>query len=236
MAGGWLRLALILVALGGTLAALSPASAQTPGRTVTVIAEGEARGEPDIAFLNAGVEANGATPREALARVNDQMQAVLAALQRAGIAGEDIQTSGLNIFTMTGPPERTPAGPPVVLGYRASNFVSVTVRDLSRVETLIDALVEAGITNLGGLRFGVSDTTALHQRALADAVLQARPLAEAAARAAGLAVGEVESIEELSGFGGPAPEAALSGRGGAPVEPGMLTLGVRVQVTFRVAG
>jgi uncharacterized protein YggE len=38
---------------------------------VTVIAAGEASAEPDMAILTTGVEASGATPREALARVNE---------------------------------------------------------------------------------------------------------------------------------------------------------------------
>ena len=243
MRSRWFRLLLALAGAGAATLMLSPASAQplgqVQGRTITVIAEGEARAEPDIGFLNAGVEADGATPREALSRVDDQMRAVLAALARAGVAREDIQTSGLNVFSITGPPERSgPGAPPQVVGYRASNSVNITVRDLTRIEAIIDAIVEAGITNLGGISFGVRDTLALHRSALTDAMQQARPLAEAVAQTVGLTLGEVESVEEISGVGGPVPAAQFGGARSAagPVAPGALTLQVRVQVTFRVAG
>jgi uncharacterized protein YggE len=219
---------------------VSPAAAQQPpGRTVAVISDGEARAEPDIAFLNAGVQADGATAREAMTAANRQMETVIAALQAVGIAREDIQTSGLNVFPVyenERPPTPAPAdsGPREPTGFRASNSADVTIRDLTQVEAVLEALLNAGITNLGGLRFGVSDTGAMHAQALAEAVRAARPLAEASAQAAGLTLGAVETVEELSDFSGPTPVAQSAARGGA-VETGTLTLRVRVRVTFQVA-
>jgi uncharacterized protein YggE len=231
----WRLAALAAVALAA-LAAVSPAAAQERGRVIAVIADGQARAEPDVAILNAGVQADGQTAREALDGANGQMQNVLAALQGLGIAQEDIQTSGVNLFTLTAPEKPGPGGLPEVIGYRASNNVTVTIRDLSRVDAVLDAVVGAGANNLGGLHFTVSDTAAMHERALADAVGQARPLAEAIAKAAGLPLGEIESVEELSTFGGPIPAAAGKGAGLSTVEPGTLTFQVQVRVTFRVAG
>jgi uncharacterized protein YggE len=233
----------VLTALG---AGVRRAQAQTPPeRSVTVQADGEARAEPDIAFLNAGVEATAPTPREALAQVNTQVQQVTATLRRLGVADADIQTSGINLYAITAPdrPAVVAAGPggptgpgtPQVVGYHASNSVSVTLRDLARVDAMLDGLLEAGITNLNGLRFGIRDTRALHERALANAVEQARPLAEAAARAAGLTVGEVTAIVEESSGGVTSDIASPAfDRSGGAVEVGSLTLRVRVKVTFRL--
>lgn len=238
------RLVLGVIALaagvGGVLAVSLPAGAQTPsGRMVTVVADGEARSEPDVAFLNAGVQAEGETAGEALNKANAQIQQVTAALRAAGIAEADIQTSGLNVFSVTGPPGPGNTMLPPVLGYRASNNLSVAVRNLANVNAVLDAVIAAGITNLNGVQFGIQDTTALQQRALANAVQQARPLAQAAAQAAGLTLGEIESVTELPDFAAsPAPQAAAFGRGAgdSAVSGGTLTVRVRVQVSFRVAG
>ena len=239
-----LRVAVAAAAIGGALGMAASAAAQpAPSGTITVVAEGEVEAEPDIAFLNTGVQADAPTPREALTRANDQMERVIGALLAAGIPEEDIQTSGFNVFPLNDPREPVgpvPAGPvppgrPQEQTYRAINTVNVTLRDLSRVDALLDALLEAGITNIGGLRFGVQDTAALHAQALAEAVRGARPLAQAAAQAAGLTLGEIDSISETFGGGGPVGEAAFAQHGGGPIEPGSLTLRVRVQVTFRVA-
>ena len=233
------RVTLVLLAVvAGGLAAV-PVRAQAPavGRTVSVIADGEARAQPDIAVLTAGVEATEATPGEALTRVNEQIAGVIATLRRFGVAEDDIQTADLSLFSLVEGPDRPGGGPPGVIGYRATNTVSVTARDLARVNALIDALVSAGITTLSGLRFDVSDRDALHARALADAVAAARPLAEAAARAAGLTLGQIASIEEV-GPGGDvaARQLGLGAAPGAAVQPGTLTLQVRVRVTFLVGG
>jgi uncharacterized protein YggE len=225
-----------LATLAGVLLGGGAVNAQSaPDRTITVISVGEARAEPDVAFVGAGVQADGATPREALSAVNDQMASVLTAIQAAGIAPADIQTSGLNLFTLTGPPEPGTGGPPRTTGYRASNTVSVTIRDINRVETIVDVLLDAGATNLNGLRFGVADEAALHARALEDAVQRARPLAEATARAAGLTLGPVASITELSSGGGPEAQRAMGlGAGGDFVATGTLVFSVRLQVTYQV--
>lgn len=230
-----LRIGLPLAALLVALLAATAAGAQAdrPG-TVSVIATGEASAPPDIAFLSAGVEADGATAREALTKANDQIERVLAALRTFGIAPEDIQTQGLNVFTITSNPDRGDNTPPRVIGYRASNTVSITVRDITRVGALVDLLVAEGATNLNGVRFGIRDTEALKQRAIAEAVREARPLAQAAAAAANLRTGDVESITEVGGFDEPSPVAAAAQRGGDFVAGGSLTLRVQVRVTFRL--
>lgn len=230
---GGLAMIGVMIALG----AGTPASAQSgpASRTITVLADGEARAEPDIAIINAGVQTDGSTPREAITKANDQMQGVIDALKGMGIAAADIQTSGLNVFPITAPPDRASGGPPPVTGYQASNNVTVTIRDLSQVDAVLDGLIEAGVTNLGGLRFTVSDTAGLHQRALADAVQAARPLAQAAAQAAGLTLGDVDAIEEVSGANVPMFGGAGKGAGSVPVEPGSLSFTVTVRVTFRIA-
>lgn len=231
----WLVAAVLM--LVGSLATGGSVRAQAPQqRTITIISEGEARAEPDVAFLAAGVTVEGTNPREALRTANTRVAEVIAALRAAGIAQEDIQTAALSLFPESGPPER-PGAPPVTTGYRASNTVSVTIRDITRVEAIIETLLAAGITTLQGVRFGVADQTALHQRALADAVQQARPLAEAAARAAGLPLGPIVAISEaLSGGPGPVLAAADRGGDGGFVAGGTLTFTVRVQVTFQVGG
>lgn len=220
--------------LGGLLVATAAgAQADRPG-TISVIATGDASAAPDIAFLSAGVEADGATAREALGRANEQIERVLAALRAFGIAPEDVQTEGLNVFTITSNPERGDNTPPRVIGYRASNTVSITARDITRVGALVDLVIAEGATNLNGVRFGIRDSEALKQQAIAEAVREARPLAQAAAAAANLRAGDVDSITEVGGFDQPTPAAASAQRGGDFVAPGSLTLRVQVRVTFRL--
>ena len=88
-----------VIALAGGLAA-APALAEQDGamnRTIVVSGVGEVSTAPNIAFLNLGVEAEGATAAEALRKNSAQMEATLKSLRDAGVEKRDIQTSGLNV-------------------------------------------------------------------------------------------------------------------------------------------
>ena len=69
--------------------------------TITVTAEGTVRVEPDTAVITLGVQANAATGAEAMEQINASSTALTQALTDAGIPAEDIQTSGLSLFSTT---------------------------------------------------------------------------------------------------------------------------------------
>ena len=115
------------------------------------------------------------------------------ALVAAGIAEEDIQTSGLNLWTTTDDRGE-------VNGYQASLSVNVTVRDITAVGPTIDAAQQAagpGFT-IGGVSFSFADPESVLEPARIDAVELARTKAEQYAAAAGLTLGDVVSIAEGS--------------------------------------
>jgi uncharacterized protein YggE len=211
-------------------------AAEHPG-VIVVVAKGEASGTPDMATFRASVEATASTPSDALNHAGDEMKPLLATLKQFGVADADIQTSGLNLFptyAAAGPEE---AGMSRILGYRATNGATVTVRDLSKLSPMLGALADAGVSDVGSVQFGVSDSSALQAQAIRDAVQRSRPLAEAAANAAGLTLGQIQAIEELSPTGSSFPAGAGlgGGQGGPPVQGGNLNVTVQVQVAFAVA-
>jgi uncharacterized protein YggE len=210
-------------------------AADHPG-VIVVVSSGHAKGAPDMATFRAGVEAVANTPKDALKQTDDQMRTLLSTLQQFSIADGDLQTSGLNLFptyAVSGPQDE---GPSKITGYRAANGVTVTVHDLSELSPILGALTDAGISDVGSVQFGVSDSSLLHAQAISDAVQRSRPLAEAAANAAGLALGGIAAIEELSptGSNGPVGAGVGGGQGGPPVQGGNLNVNVQVQVAFSV--
>ncbi len=229
--------ALLLTAGSRPVRAAAATSSASSG-VITVLADGEARGEPDSAVFRVGADGNGGTPRAALRDANAQMQTILDTLHGSGIAEADIQTAGLSLYPIYAEAGARADTPPAISGYRANNSVVVRVRDLSQVNPLLDALTEAGISDLSGLEFGIQDTATLHARALADAVQRARPLAAAAAQAAGLTLGPIEEIAEVNANPPTAYAAGIGGAGGpgSNVQSGTLSVQVRVQVSFQVAG
>jgi uncharacterized protein YggE len=212
-------------------AAASPAEA----RTITVVGEGKVSLKPDIATINVGAEARAATVSDAKAAVDAQMTAIIAALEEAGIAEKDIQTSHYGIYYEREPVpvlgEGTAAG--VQGGYVVSNIVQVTVRDVEKAGGVLDAVVQAGANQVYGVTFTVSDESTWQSRARADAMADARSRAQELADLAGVELGPVVSVSEVIG-GMQVPVASERGLGGGGIAPGELELGTQIQVSFAI--
>ena len=109
---------------------------------------------PDLAQIDGGVTNEAKTAREASDANNKAMAAILPALKAAGIAEADIQTSRLSLYPQSAPVQ--PNGPLQITGYRASNRVTIRIRDVTKVASTLDALVTAGANEIGGINFMVS--------------------------------------------------------------------------------
>lgn len=210
-----------------------------PERSVTVVGEGHVREAPDIARTTIGVEATAPSAVAATRDAATRMSAVIAALKRLGVEERDIQTSAFSIRSerFTTPPQIAGGAPGVTpLTYVASNSVSVTMRDTARVGAILDAAVSAGANEVWGVSFTHSDEPALRTRARALAVADARARAEGLARAAGVTLGAVITIDQIgihplgrAMFQG---NVALREAEPTPIESGSLTITDRVQITF----
>ena len=199
--------------------------------TITVAATGTVRVDPDTAVVTVGVQANAPTGAEAMEQVNSSSAALTEALVDAGIAEEDIQTSGLNLFSTTDDRGE-------INGYQASLSISVTIRDITAVGSTIDAAQQAagpGFT-IGGVSFSFAEPETVLEAARIEAVELARTKAEQYAAAAGLTLGDVVAIVE-AGSSPPIPvdarfDVAAQEAAGPAISPGQLDLTVDVSVTF----
>jgi uncharacterized protein len=149
---------------------------------------------------------------------------------------------------MTGQPYVAPppeSQVPKIIGYTANNNVSVRQRRLGDYGKVIDTLVSAGANQVNGPMFQLDEQDAALDEARMQAMRTARQRAELYARAAGLRVVRILSINESGGYYGPPPVVfARAERGGAmappppppaPVQPGELQLNANVTVLFELA-
>ncbi len=228
----------------GLLLTVGPMLAQqsmTPN-TITVVGLGSASGMPDIANLEVGVETVDADLATAYNNTNMRIDAVIGALTAAGVAREDIRTIGLNVYQdrYGGPvPEfSSETGEPTAV-YIVSNNVRVTVRDIDNVPSVLNAAIDAGATNVFGLNFSIENATALASNARAEALEDAQRKATELAELASIELGTINNIIEIEGGFDPfnqfaVNESAFDGVGGAAIEPGQLSVNVRLQVTFDI--
>ena len=221
-----------LLALAAGLLLAAPVRADSLPPAISVSGEATVSVPPDLAEVDAGVTSDAKTAREASETNNAAMGKLLVALKTAGIDAKDIQTSRLSLQPQNAP-NRT--GPSAIVGYRASNRVTVRLRDVTKVANTIDMLVAAGANDIGGINFMVSQASKLLDDARTQAVADARRKAEIYAKAAGVTLGAPLSIAEE---GAPAPvfrsKMALAPMAATPVAQGEQTLSVTVSVSWAI--
>ena len=227
----------VRTALAATLIAAmaSTASAQTLQPTVSVTGEASISVPPDLAQIDSGVTTEAKTAREASEANNKAMAGVLQALKNAGLAEKDIQTSRLSLSPQS-TPGRNPNAPFQITGYRASNRVTVTIRDITKVADTIDVLVGSGANEISGISFMVSKASKLLDDARTEAIADARRKAEIYAKAANISLGAPISISEET-TPSPAPYRKMAVRmdaAAAPVAQGEETLRVSVSVSYEL--
>jgi uncharacterized protein len=211
----------------------APAMAQVPPPAISATGEATVSVPPDQAQIDGGVTSDAKTAREASDANNAAMGKVLLALKGAGIDEKDYQTSRLSLQPQYAPNR---SGPSPVVGYRASNRVTVKLRDVAKVANIVDVLVGAGANELGGINFMVSQASKLLDDAREKAIADARRKAEIYAKAAGVTLGEPLNISEEGGSGPPVFRSKMAApmAAGAPVAQGEETLSVSVSVSWAI--
>jgi len=209
------------------------ADAEHPA-TISVTGEATVSVPPDMAEIDGGFTAEAKTAHEASDASNAAMGKVLLALKAANIDPKDIQTSRLSLQPQTQNAQNR-SGPPSIIGYRASNHVTIRLRDVTKVASVIDMLVGAGANDIGGINFMVSAASKLLDEAREQAFADARRKAEIYAKAAGVTLGAPLSISESNAsvpmFRG---KMAMAPMAAAPVAQGEETLSVSVSVSWAI--
>jgi hypothetical protein len=183
-------LALLLLALSAHAVAqpVRIEAGLTP-RTVTVAGDATVEAAPDRAVVRIGVQTEGQTAPETLRRHEEDVQRVLTALRRAGLADRQIEIEALSLG------ERWVEGGRRD-GFLATRVVAVTVDDLRLVPDLVATAVAEGANRLDGLFYTLQDPDRYEDEALEQAFERARAKAQRIASAAGLRVGRVVSVHE----------------------------------------
>ena len=228
---------LATTALAATSAAAAEVQIAAHGPVVELTVSESVEAEPDIATVSAGVTTQARTAVEAMRTNAQAMNAVVDRLEQLGVAERDIQTSGISLGAMYDYDQSTQRQ--VFRGYQASNRVSVRLRDIQRTGEVLDALVAAGATDLGGPEWSIDDDTAARAQARSAAMERARAQALEYARLAGYSDLRLLEINETVAPSRPMPIIAQMARAEAadastPVRPGMVEATVIVTVKYEL--
>ncbi|HYS52255.1 MAG TPA: SIMPL domain-containing protein [Thermoanaerobaculia bacterium] len=216
-----------------------PPRETAPPETISVTGTGKATLIPDRFTFTAGVHTTAPTVEEAVNQNNTKMANAVAALKKAGATDQELRTSNFSIY----PQQVYEQGqPPRVVGYQASNSVSVTKKDIGAAGRLLQVALNAGVNETSGLNFEVSDPSRGRDQGLRaafdDARAKATLLAQAAGRALGRAMMITEGAETLPPPIRPMPVGVMAAKAEAisqvPVESGTRELAYTISVVFEM--
>ncbi len=210
---------------------------QAQGPLIELSVSETVKARPDIATVSAGVTSQAQTAVEAM-RINaSAMDRVVERIKALGIAADDIQTTGIELgarYDYDQAQQRQ-----IFRGYQASNRVSIILRKVPDTGRVLDALVAAGATDIGGPSFSIDDDTAPRAQARKAALDKARKQAENYAKWAGYSGVRLLQVSENVQPGQPMPYMArdaieLTAAKATPVEPSLVGTMVTVGVTFEM--
>lgn len=230
-----LRFAAIAIILLAPVSTNLSAAEQPATRSISVSGTGTVNARPDIASISVGVSSEAKTAREALDANTTAMTRVIADLKKQQIKAKDIQTTNFSVNPRYH--HYKDGKPPVITGYRVVNAVTIIVRDLAKLGTILDQTVSQGSNQVNGIRFSIDKSQDLEDEARKRAITDARRKAELYAREADVQLGAITTISESS-VSRPQPvvrRAAMQARSApVPIEAGEQQITARVNVSWEL--
>lgn len=239
---GWHRaLAVLIVPVCiGTAQAQEPRVPQD-GR-IAVIGRARAETAPDFATVEIGVEAKGATPAAALDAAGAAARGIIALAAEFKVPDADIGTTAVTLQPITRTIRQSDGGMTEKPdGYRAANTVRIRLSDMARLGELMRRTLDSGANRIDGIGFGLRDPDAAESAVRMAAMKDARAQAENLAKAAGVMLGQVVSIQSPPPgntqpyLAAAAPMRAKRGGAAVPLVAGSIETGAEVAATFAIA-
>ena len=148
----------------------------------------------DMATISFAISLLDKDPRVARQQVDARVAAFVNALETAGFKGQDVIAGNLQLNPEL---EYNNNGSSRQLGYRALRQVSIRVMQLERVGQVIDVALKSGLNTVNQIEYGVRDAERFRQQARDKAFADSRGRAAEVAKAYGMTLGKVYSIQYL---------------------------------------
>jgi uncharacterized protein YggE len=232
----------MIAAFGASLlfiASVAWSSAQECGprpRLISVAGTSEVNVSPDQVVLSLGVESRDRDLNVAKSQNDARIKKLFSLARAEGVEAKDIETSALTMGA-----EYSEEKVPKFLGYEVSQTTIITLRDLSKYESLMTRVLEAGTNRVHGINFGVRDDRKYRDEARSKAIRAAKEKAVAMAGDLGQTVGKPWDISEEGGWNSYqlASNAYVSsnaarGADESTIAPGQVTIRASVKVSFQL--
>ena len=188
--------------------------------TITLFGHGEVYAVPDIANFYFTIKKEAKTVKEAQNKVAEIEKKVLDFLKNKNVADKDIKTVNASFnpkynYVRVPCPQVETSGvsggvsydcggsKQVLIGYEASESITVKVRNTDDVGSITQGLGTTGVSDLSGPNFTIDNEESLKSEARKKAIDNAQEKAKALAKDLGVRLGRIANFNENGGYGGP---------------------------------
>jgi len=162
--------------------------------TVEVYGSATIEAEPDVAYINIGVNTEDKDPSAAQKLNKVKMDKIIKALKAEGLTDEELKTLNYSIrknYNYPNEGEREEY-------YTVSNTLKITINDLSTVGRIIDVSSNAGANNINNIQFSIKDDSEYYNEALKLAMESAKGKAESIMSTFNVTPSNPKSVIEIS--------------------------------------
>ncbi len=203
--------------------------------TVEVYGSANIEVEPDVAYINIGVDTENNNPSLAQKENKEKMDKIISSLKKMGLTDEELTTINYSIrknYRYLKDDEREEY-------YMVSNSLKITVNNIDEVGNVIDAASNNGANNINSIQFSVTDDTVYYNQALNDAMLSAKEKATSIMNTFGETPSKPKSVVEISNnygvvrdYGNMMKAEMAYDSISTPIQAGDITISARVKVIY----
>jgi uncharacterized protein len=170
------------------------AAEETKERSISTSGEAVVYVQPDEVVLQFGVETRDQSLDKAESLNNEAATKLVAAVKQLGVDERQISSSNLNVQILYVNNVNLE-----IRGYEVARSYSVTLKDPSKSQELVDTVIKHGANRINGLDFRTKELRKFRDQARAMAIKAAKEKAEALAGELKCKVGNPRTISETGG-------------------------------------
>ena len=159
-------------------------------RTIAVDGISTIKVAPNKATVNISITNSAKNSKEAANKNAAVMNKIQSALLGLTITEENIQTTNYSLY----PIYDAKSNSREITGYSVTNEISVNIDNIALVGIVIDTAINSGASNVDSIEFGLKDSQQYKEKALREAILDAKRKAEVVASTLGKNIVNVVSV------------------------------------------
>lgn len=177
------KIALVVFVFVTTLATAQQVTQQNQQPQISVMGEGKVMVTPDRVDITIGVENIGADATEVKKKNDATIDAVIKYLKSVKVPAEDYQTQRVNLYRNYDYNKKK-------YSFTASQTIVIHLKDITKYDSMMMGLVDAGVNNIQGIEFKTSKQAQYESEARVKAVAEAKQKANDYAGALNQKVGK----------------------------------------------